>query len=560
MSKVNILLKKLHLIHNKELTFKDKFLLAVAGLGIILLIVFILYLTWFASSQKSIAHFLPDDKTVAYIEFKDFVLPAKLENNKSLFQEKFEQVFKKLFNADFKFAVKWANGRFGMVLIENIDGKSTPVIFMQTGSRRETLNFFKQFALPEEELTKSGTIRLPIYSYPQSQSFNFAFIGPYTFIADSISPIKMIQETYSGERPALINQKDYQKSLSNLPRQDWVRGYINFQSLNFKDDIAIKNIIEPLKNVINHIAFTVRKNLDGFHFNTFVNLAPELLSLKENNRDKTRFAYKLTDDISAKDLALYIGGANLSQEWQNTLDTIANLNPAYGIILEGIIRAQISKVFGDNVDLRNDFYPLFEGEYALAIGKSEEKNRLNISLILSNSDQEFAKTKLAKMMDGFKYLAAQFAPKLREVVLPDGTISRELVADTSKLQETSETYEGYEVHCVEVVNTSSGFCYTVTDELIVIANNRDTATGTIDLTLSPKYMLSQHQPFRQTISNLSKVSDEITFIDIQKFMSLIADKPLGILIEPFLKEFNAVSWVKHYFDDGMSTEGYILIK
>jgi len=111
-----------------------------------------------------------------------------------------------------------------------------------------------------------------------------------------------------------------------------------------------------------------------------------------------------------------------------------------------------------------------------------------------------------------------------------------------------------------VVNTSSGFCYTATDELMVIANNRNTAIKTIDLTISPKYVLSQHQPFRQTISNLSKVSDEITFIDIQKSLPLIATKSYGMLAEPFLKEFDAVSWVKHYFDDGVSTEGYILIK
>lgn len=558
--KSNLILKKLHLIRSNNLTKKDRFLFGVIVLGAVLLIIFIFYLVWFSSSQKSIAYLLPDDKTVAYIEFENFILPTKLESSKTLVQEKLGQAFKKAFDTQWELKEEWMNGRFGVILIENIDGKSTPVAFVQTNNRRKALDFFKQLALPDEELDKTGTTRLPIYSYPQSQSFIFAFVGPYTLITNSISPIKIIQETYNGERPALTSQKDYQKTLGNLPRKDWVRGYFNFQSLDFGDSIAANNVIEPLKHVINHIVLTVRQDPAGFHFNTFVNLAQDLLELKENGRDKTRFAYELTDYISAKDIALYIGGANLSQEWQNTLSTIANLNPAYGIILESIIRAQVTKVFGDNVDLRNDFYPLFEGEYALAIGRSEENNITNISLILSHSDQKFAETKLAKMMDGFKYLAAQFAPKLREVTLPDGTISRELIADASKLQETSETYEGYEVHCVEVVNTSSGFCYTVTDELMVISNNRDTAIETIDLTMSPKYVLSQHQPFRQTISNLSKVSDEITFIDIQRFMPLISGKSFSMLLEPFTKELDAVSWVKHYFDDGVSTEGYLLIK
>jgi hypothetical protein len=557
--KSNVLLKKLHLMRDKKLTVKDRFLLAIIGLGFILLIFFVCYLIWFSYSQKSAAHFLPQERTAAYVEFGDFTLPIKLENSESLNKTRIEEVFKRVFGIDTN-KIDWVENGFGIVLIQNTNGESIPVLFLQTPSRRQILKFFKEMALPTEELVKSGTTRLPIYSYPQSQPFSFAFVGPYTFIANSIPPLDIIREVYNGKSAALTEQQDYQKTLASLPRSNWAKGYLDFQSLDFKNNIAVNNIVEPLKHVINHVAFTVRKNPTGFHFNTFVNLTPDLLSLKENGRDKTRFAYKLTDYISAKDIALYIGGANLSQEWQNTLDTISNLNPAYGIILESIIRAQVTKVFGDNVSLRNDFYPLFEGEYALAIAKPEDKNRVNMSLILSHSDQKFVETKLAKMMDGFKYLAAQFAPKLREVTLPDGTISRELVADTSRLQETSETYEGYEVHCVEVVNTSSGFCYTVTDELMVITNNRDTATETIDLTLSPKYVLSQYQPFRQTISNLSKVSDEITFIDIQKFMPLMAGRSFGMLLEPFMKEFDAVSWVKHYFNDGVSTEGYLLIK
>jgi hypothetical protein len=560
MTRANTLLQKLHLMRAKKLAAKNKFLASMIGLGGILTIIFVFYIIWFLSFQKSVASFLPDDKTAAYIEFRDFSLPPKMEKDEKLFLENFQLIFKKLFNADLNFPENPADNRFGVALIENIDGKTTPVVFMQTKSRSKTVDFFKQLALPGEELVKSGTIRMPIYSYPQSRPLVFAFMGPYTFITDSVSPIEIIRETYSGERPALSAQKDYQKSLANLPRQDWIKGYANFQSLNFRGNAIADNIIEPLKNVINHIAISVRKNPTGFHFNIFTNVMPGLLSLKENGQDKTRFAYKLTDYISAKDLALYIGGANLSREWQNTLDTISNLNPAYGIILESIIRAQISKVFGDTVDLRNDFYPLFEGEYALAVGKSSGGNTMNLSLILSHGGREFTETKLAKMMDGFKYLAAQFAPKVREITLPDGTISRELVADAGKLRETSETYQGYKVRCVEVVDTSFGFCYTVTGELVAIANNRDTVTGIIDLSASPKYVLSQHQPFRQTISNLSKVSDEITFVDIQKFISLIADKPLGMAIEPFVKGFDAASWVKHYFDDGVSTEGYILVR
>ena len=163
-------------------------------------------------------------------------------------------------------------------------------------------------------------------------------------------------------------------------------------------------------------------------------------------------------------------------------------------------------------------------------------------------------------MKGFKYLAAKFAPKIHRITLPDGTESVELIPDNSKVEKANETHEGYEINCIDVQNSNSGFCYTVTDELIVMTNNKEAVIDTIDMTLLPQFTLSQHQPFRQTISNLSKISDEITFIDIQKSLSFIEGNQYGLLAKPFLEAFDAVSWVKHYFDDGVSTEGYILIK
>ncbi|MBU1934566.1 DUF3352 domain-containing protein [Patescibacteria group bacterium] len=554
------LLKKIQGLRKKNMTFKDRFLLAIIALGFILLIFLIFYVIWYAYSQRSVAHFLPAEQTVAYVEFEDFVLPTKLQSTTELAKQEVENNIKTVFGIEDMSAItNWAGARFGITLIQSDEEISTPVFFIQTRSRHKAVSFFEGLALPEEKLEKTGTLRLPIYSYPQSQSFNFAFVGPFVFISNEISPLEAIQDTFEDEALAISDQEDYRKSISNLPRQSWMRGYINFQALHF-ENIAASNIVEPLKYAVNHLAWTVRQNQNGFHFNTFVNLNKDLLELNESFADDTRFAYKLTDYIGSENLALYIGGANLSDEWQNTLETISNLNPAYGIILESIIRAQVSKVFGDEVNLRNDLYPLFEGEYALAIGLDEESEKINLSLILSHDNQEFVETKLEKLMDGFRYLAAQFAPKLNIVTLPDGTESRELIADSSKLEESSEEYEGYDVNCMEVTGTSGGFCYTTTNELLVITNSRDLTLEAVDLSMSPQFVLSQYQPFRQAISNLSKVSDELTFVDIQRILPLISNNPYGIIAEPFLNKFDAISWVKHYFDDGVSVEGYLLIK
>lgn len=559
MTHKNILLKKIQDLKKRKLTFKDRFLFFMLLIGGVLLIFLVLYLIWFTYSQKSIAHLLPAEKTVAFVEVEDLTMQPKLQNTVDTSKNQIEQSLKDYLQVEsLEDVTKWAGERFGYALLEMEKKKNSPVIFMQVKSRRNALKFFETFLLPEEELVKEGNLRLPIYSYPQGQSFKFAFIGPFVFVSQDIEALKAIRGTFETETSSISENENYQKSVSNLPRNSWMQAYINFQKI-YSADPAVSNVIEPLKFAIDHFALTVRKEQNGFHFNTFVNVNKNLLPLGKSYSDDTKFAYKLTDYIASEDIALYIGGANLSEEWINTLETISNLNPAYGVILESIIRAQATKVFGDQVDLRTDLYPLIEGEYALAIALGENDD-LDLSLVLSHNDKSFVEAKTKKLMKGFRYLAAQFAPKLHVVTLPDGTESKELVADTSKLDETTEKHEGYEVHCMEVKGTNSGFCYTVTDELLIITNKYESILNSIDITLSPKNVLSQYQPFRQTIGNLSKVSDEVTFMDIQKMIPIFSNNPYGMLFGSFLDNFDSVSWVKHYFDDGVSAEGYLLIK
>jgi len=83
---------------------------------------------------------------------------------------------------------------------------------------------------------------------------------------------------------------------------------------------------------------------------------------------------------------------------------------------------------------------------------------------------------------------------------------------------------------------------------------------TIDVKLSSNFALSQYQPFRNGLGNLSKVADEISFVDLQKTIPFLQKTPYAGFIEPIIKNFDSTTWVKHYFDDGVSAEGYILIK
>ncbi len=559
MSK-NLLLKKLLERKKTKSAVLDRLLFGILGLGFLMMIAFFIYLVWFTLSNRSVTYLLPAEKTVAYFELEDLTLPPRLEQQTVFdllgLNVVLEQTFQ-LTMEDLKGQLSY--GRLGLALIQNTDAKNNLVLFFRTRGHKQALAFFENLGLEGEALMISGDDDLPIYSYPQSKRFAFSFIGPYLFIAENPSTLENIQSVYNNEDQDLNADPDYRKSLANLPRQAWGHGYLDVKALRFGDTHPLRQVTEPLQHITDHLALSIQKEYNGFHFNTLLSLDPELLALKKGYTDSTRFAYSLADFLGGQHTAVYIGGANLSDEWQNTLETISQLNPAYGIILEGIIRAQVGQIFGEDVSLRNDIYPLFGGEYALAFEHLED-GLTGIKLILKHHDRSFAKTKLQKLLEGFQTLAAQFAPRLKEFTLPDGTESRELVADPSRLHETEETYQNYEIHCLNVLNSVYGFCYTVTDELIIMANHPESVKESIDLSISPRFVLSQSQSFRQALSNLSAVSDEITFIEFSNLHPLFKNTLAGIYTQNLLSSFEAVAWIKHYFNDGVSTEGYLLLK
>ncbi|MFH0837936.1 MAG: DUF3352 domain-containing protein [Patescibacteria group bacterium] len=544
------ILKKLHLKQVKKMSKFDQVIFGLVGLGAIALIGFLLNLAYINWPQPSVATMLPAKDTIMYAEINSLKLPTKLEAGED--RMKLTESLGQPFGVNLVPMLKsFSNDSIAFAMVKGPGTKNHPLLFIKTKTKHGALKYFESLTLPDEELIKTEGEN-PIYYYPQGQPFAFRFIKKYVVIGQSPDALALL-DNLDGQ--TLQNDENYQKSVSNLPRRDWILAYVDFRNLTFSDNPAVNSIIEPLKHAIRHIAIAVRQDQEGFHFNTFLNLNKDLLSL-DRGESKGKFAYELTGYLPEKNVAMYIGGANLEAEWLNTLETISNLNPAYGVILEGMVRAQSNEVFGEQVDLRNDIYPLFEGEYALSVGTGE--NGREVSLILSHEDREFAEKKLEKLVQGFKFLAAKFAPKVEVVTLPDGTESRELVPDDGKLESVEEKVNGYTVHCIEVTGTEAGFCYAATDEIIMITNSKERLLKTIDP--SGTTLLSDSAPFRKSVANLSKVSDEVTYVNFDNFYKLTESNQYVQALQPLLSKLEAGSWVKHYFTDGVSTEGYVLVK
>jgi len=550
------LLKKVR----KPVSIFDKIMIALMGAGLLLLVALFVSMAWFTFSNRSVTYLLPAEKTIAVFELEDLTLPPRLKQETVLDLLGLSAMAKATFGLDAStLQSKLSDGRLGLALLDDGTPQNKPLLFMHVVHRGKALKYLESLSLPDENLTLNGDKNNLIYSYPKGQAFVFGFVGPYLFVAKEAETIKMIQQVDQKKLPSLESDANVQKSLSNLPKKTWARGYLNLKALSFGADSRLGQTVAPLATLLDHLTFTVRKEYNGFHFNTLLSMAPDALALKKGAVAKARFTYSLADTLGSKALAGYIGGSDLSAEWQNTLESLSQMNPTYGIILEGILRAQTNKIFGEEVSLSDDLYPLFEGEYALAF-ENLDKGQLGVKLILKHTDRAFADIKLKKLQAGFRMLAAQFSPRVKSVTLPDGTESKEMVADASRLKETDETYQGSDLHCLEVADSPMGFCTAITDDLVILGNNLASIKETIDLTITPKFALSQSQSFRQSLSNLSAVSDEISFFDLGNALPLLSQWPATALVSNMLDPFQALTWVKHTFTDGVATEGYLLLK
>ncbi len=534
----------------KESHFLQRFILTLIVLGVVGAAAFAGYNLYLNLPGADLEEFIPAKETVVYVEFSDLNLPTQVQ---SLIQPAdFEAFLNQLTGLPVSEAVThFGKGAVSFVLMETDDGGGEWVVLVEARNKTAALDYFESLLL-EGESFKKTTDEYPIYDFPQGEPFSFKWLDGYVAMAKN----PLVLEQFIPSDASLAHDEAFLKSVNQLPRRGWILAYSDLKKLGSVDMGTYENIIQPLTATSRSLTLSLRKEESGVHFNTFLTVKKDLVSLKPDDPEEL-FEGDLADYLSADTVGLYLGGQNLENEWQNTLQTISNLNPAYGIIMEGLLRAQTDRVFGEGVDLRNDLYPLFANEYAFTFAEGENTGGRQISLLLAHDDRVFAEAKLEKMAEGFKSIAAHFTPKIHTVTLPDGTESRELIPDDSSVETLQETVGDQGVTCTQVGSKAS-FCYTITNELVIMTSGMEAMKK--HLNPETETRLSEDSRFDQVFSQLSGRNDEVSFVRFENvagfFESYEWMQPVANLLEPF----DSAGWVKHYFDDGASAEGYVLFK
>ncbi len=561
---------------------KENFKRKMAGLfigliGVFLLLFVIFYTVSRVFRPEDFATMLPKDSTIALVQLN--INPGheqvqRFYNSLSQFEVFHPNSIINLVNEklDINYETEvepWINRQVGAALLEKgkQKGETDLVFFVETRDKGETKKFLESRGLQSKDdyLISDEYNGNEIYRYALSQTFNFTFINNYLVVGDNQEVIKTIIDSSKDSKNRLIESPEYQKVSQNLPITTFAFSYVDVQKLiNFlktNDQFMSEKgreliAFEPFLRIYKAYGLTVTMEDKSVAVQTFELLDNNYLGGRDFINFDSKFRAKFLELIP-QDVKFYAGGLNLQKQLQRFSEIFSVGGEVSYLIFEGAVRSLKSEYFGDEISLEDDIYPLLQDEYLLAV--TGEGDSQATTIILGLEDPLRDKDIIDVIAESFIRKSALLAPKVVEVELEDGTISKEIQTVPYEITKSEEDYKGYSINVLKVGNEKWGVFYIIVDDKLIITTKLDSIKKSIDLFIDPSSSFQTSEISKSNIQPVIRTSDEVIFFDLDYlFNNFITDKPEWIA--PYLEPFQYMSLGKNYFKDGISTINYIKIK
>jgi len=551
--------------------------LTLAAIGAFLLVFVAFYTISRIFRPPSLANFLPSETTVAVVQIN---INPNNDQVKSFFdalddyaiynQNSLTFVFDEFFNTDFDVDIQpWIGRQIGVVLLEkeNVDGAVDNAFFIEVKNQAKALEFMESRGLQSEEdyILSDDYTENKIYRYALSHSFKFTFVAGNLVIAENEEALKSIIDVEAGRVDSLINTNLYQKISQNLPINSIIFAYSDFAKVNniLKSNGAFMSekgrellAFQPFIKLYKALGVSFIVENGDLAIQTFTALDEEYLAGRDFINFDTKFRANLLKFMQ-KDVLVYAGGIDLKKQLQRYSDFFSSGGEVSYLVFEGMLRAQKSKYFGDEITLEDDIYPLLQGEYAVAMTGTADDSAFMIMLEMLDPIRD--RDNIETIIDSFIHKGAMLAPQVFEVELEDGTTVSEIRTVPEEIIRSTEDYHGYEIN----VLSSSGngvftAYYIMLDDIFILSTNKIHLEKSIDLFIDPSSSMQESDIFAEIISPVIRTSDEIIMTDISYLIENFGNSfPAEIL--PYFKPFQNIAIGRNYFKDGISSNYYIKI-
>lgn len=499
---------------NSPIFWLGAILLCLGSLGLLWI--------WSATAGTPLARLLPADTGVVIeVSLKSDVIADPLATPGSSLRTELENaLLQHAPEANLDELADWVGPRVGVGLLP----EKQWVIAAEYRSRRRAQKFVDTFLLPDEEWTDveiaGSTIRTPNFS----SQLAFVFVDGWLLMSDTTATLEHVLNSDTSLATTELWQ-DVRQDFSNTPDGIvWARTDAIVENWMGGERFAAQ---APLLETLQQAA-----PAGGFAFESTPNetkvrvkfLTPEGAFSEQMVRQTPNQLLPRLAQFSPRDSLLFVNGTDLYAQYQQTRALLTDLHPQFGVVFDGILRAEGKRVFGEQFDFEQDFLGKMHSQYALILDFSDPSEPFTHLTLVTGFGGPNAEQNVTEMKNVVHTAQSQFSTKIVEQSLPDGTTRSELVATDPEDVPIEPIDLG--MHTYFTAETAAGtkkFSFGFLDSALVFSTHEDSLRRVFEAFGDPTANLSQNADFRDSVlfdfppsegygfANLNKLRDALTF-------------------------------------------------
>lgn len=427
---------------SRRIRFFPGIAIAILSAGILALLGWVFWQKY--SAPQQLAKFLPADSTLLFAELQTDPSDLGSRQLTQIFAGSDGTALLELDSlgfADPAELLALADERIGVAFFgEQLDHERF-LLVLNVADKVATLDFLENQTLEGENLIEENHLHQKIYSYPRSHDLSFSFWKNDLLLAANITDLRAIAEAIHVPERRVSESVAYRSGIAKLnPRE---AGFV-YLSENFIQQVLTAKLgglryalATPLIELFSGGAATITARPDGVKLDVYLSL-------------KNKFARSplFPDPTPLAPTVFQLLGEEAETFWASTeaagqlayfLGSTEKINPAFRLLLEGSAAKLTRDWLGTDFDFENDIAPLFTE--ASVLGRSRSGA---IFGIFPEHGGELADWQ-ARLVSSTGLLAA--SPQAE--VLPDGSLTRELVIKEESAASDTDLYAGYTITKLE---------------------------------------------------------------------------------------------------------------
>lgn len=527
-----------------------------------------------AFSAMPLSEILPYDKVITLIEINtnadhtQMVKAEKLLENSTYSSINSIQKLNKRLSIDVEKDIKpWLGRNIGVAEIELPEGELATVFFVETLSQKASDEFLKKIAEKnlselkvfsgtetQKDIVQSFALRYPGEDRSKDFLMYTAYLEDYAVFSPSDKAVRLVISKENKSSKKVAKSNEYGEAQENLPINRIASIFMNFDKSQDKlfqkyGEILsadfLNSAIKPFATLFSAESAVLTAGDDNFMVESFINLNSSYLKGNKYTSSKEKYTASLMDYVS-RDAFIFWGGQNLEKQVKKLVAVLSEGEESVNKTFEEMLKNYAEKYFGSSVSMEDDIYPLVTDEFLLTVVKKDNKNAY--TLLLKLDDPLGDGLKLQKIANNFISSGAVFEPHIEEHKLPDGTVSKELVATPEELIKSESTYKETTIYEMETESKNWGIYYAIFDSSAIISTSKKALTESLDVALGDgQNSLKKSNIFTFQIAPLVNYSDEVSYFDLSQILQK----------ETFIK---SLSTSRQYVSDGIMSNYHIYVE